>query len=117
VASWIGSRHRGPHNALGVPGLKPPVSITGNERAQHRLNVSTDAQAIGYLKCCGTIFRARRFFDMTPITEQEVAVIAHYMGYDLSRFGGYQLSRVRPREEPEIIVASTLELIADFLTH
>jgi hypothetical protein len=38
------------------------------------------------------------------------------MGYDFSRFpGGYQLTRVHPRQEPEIIVASTLELIANFL--
>jgi hypothetical protein len=55
---------------------------------------------------------------MTPVTEEEVAVSAHYMGYRLSRLpGGYQLSRARPREEPEIIIASSLELIADFLKH
>ena len=53
---------------------------------------------------------------MTPITEKEVAFIRHFMGYDLSRSPeGYQLAGVRPREAPEIMVDSSLELIADSL--
>jgi hypothetical protein len=39
------------------------------------------------------------------------------MGYELAKFpGGYELSRSGTRDQ-EIIVASTLELIADFLKH
>ena len=54
---------------------------------------------------------------MTPITEEDVRTVAKFMGYDLSKFpGGYQLTRTNDREK-EIIVASSLDLIADFLTH
>ena len=54
---------------------------------------------------------------MTPVTEQEVAVAASYMGYDLWRGpDGYVLKR-EWHSEQEIIEASSLELIAEFLAH
>jgi hypothetical protein len=49
--------------------------------------------------------------------EEDVRTAAKFMGYDLSKFpGGYQLTRDDAREK-EIVVASSLELIADFLKH
>ena len=52
---------------------------------------------------------------MTPVTEEDVRAAAKYMGYDLSKYpGGYQLTRDHDREK-EIVIASSLELIADFL--
>jgi hypothetical protein len=54
---------------------------------------------------------------MTPVVEHEVQLVAHYMGYELSRVpDGYQLTRDHHHEQ-EVIVASTLELIADYLKH
>jgi hypothetical protein len=54
---------------------------------------------------------------MSPVVEREVRLVAHYMGYELSRVGdGYQLKRDH-HHEPEVIVATTLEDIADFLKH
>ena len=59
---------------------------------------------------------------MTPITEgevteEEVRAVAKYMGYDLSKVSnGYQLTRDHDREK-ETIVASSLDLIADFLKY
>jgi hypothetical protein len=54
---------------------------------------------------------------MTPITEEEVRAAAKYMGYDLSTVpNGYRLTRDHDRER-EIIIATSLELIADFLKH
>jgi hypothetical protein len=54
---------------------------------------------------------------MTPVVESEVQMVAHYMGYELSRVGdGYQLKRDHHYEQ-EVIVATTLEDIADFLKH
>ena len=54
---------------------------------------------------------------MTPITEEDVRTAAKFLGYDLVKFhGGYQLERHDEREK-EIIIASTLELIVDFLKH
>ena len=55
---------------------------------------------------------------MTPITEREVAVAASHMGYDLIKMpDGYALKRDWNPRDPEIVVADTLELIADFLKH
>jgi hypothetical protein len=55
---------------------------------------------------------------MMLVTEQEVALAAHYMGYDLLKMPkGYALRRDRDPRGAEIIEASTLELIADFLKH
>jgi len=52
---------------------------------------------------------------MTTLTEDDVRAAAKFQGYDLVKFpGGYQLERER---EKEIIIASTLELIVDFLKH
>jgi hypothetical protein len=54
---------------------------------------------------------------MTPVVEIEVQLVAHYMGYELCRVEeGYQLTRDH-HHEPEVIVADTLERIADFLKH
>ncbi len=55
---------------------------------------------------------------MAPITEQEVAVVASFMGYELIKIPcGYVLKRDRNPLDPEIVQASTLENIADFLKH
>ena len=52
---------------------------------------------------------------MTPMTEEDVRTAAKVMGYDLSKIPkGYQLTRDRDREK-EIVIAPSLELIADFL--
>jgi hypothetical protein len=52
---------------------------------------------------------------MMTLTEDDVRTAAKFQGYDLVKFpGGYQLERER---EKEIIIASTLELIVDFLKH
>lgn len=52
---------------------------------------------------------------MTPLIEEDVRIAAKYMGYDLSKVPhGYQLTRDLDRQQ-EIVVATTLELIADFL--
>jgi hypothetical protein len=54
---------------------------------------------------------------MTPVTEIEVAEAARFMGYDLWRGPeGYLLKRQWHHEE-EIIEASSLELITEFLMH
>ena len=51
------------------------------------------------------------------LTEDDVRTAAKCLGYDLVKYpGGYQLERDDEREK-EIIIASTLELIADFLKH
>jgi hypothetical protein len=51
------------------------------------------------------------------LSEDDVRTAAKFLGYDLVSFpGGYQLERDDEREK-EIIIASTLELIADFLKH
>jgi hypothetical protein len=48
---------------------------------------------------------------------EEVRAAAKFKGYDLVKFhGGYQLEREDDYDR-EIIVASTLELIVDFLKH
>lgn len=63
------------------------------------------------------ILRNRRPRMMTPVVESEVKLVAHYMGYELSRIrDGYQLTRDNHHEQ-EVIVATSLELIADFLKH
>jgi hypothetical protein len=55
---------------------------------------------------------------MTPVTEFEVAVAASYMGYDLIKLpDGYVLKRDWNPHDPDIVVADTLERIADFLKH
>jgi hypothetical protein len=54
---------------------------------------------------------------MTPLTEHDVAVAAHFMGYDMWRSAeGYVLRRDW-HYEAEIIEADSLEMIADFLKH
>lgn len=54
---------------------------------------------------------------MAPVSENEVRAVAHYMGYDLGTFNdGFVLTRDWHSEQ-EVIVAYTLEEIADFLTH
>jgi hypothetical protein len=54
---------------------------------------------------------------MTPVVESEVQLVARYMGYELSRVvDGYRLTRDHHHEH-EVIIASTLEHIADFLKH
>jgi hypothetical protein len=54
---------------------------------------------------------------MTPLTEHDVAVAAHFMGYDLLRSPeGYVLKRDW-HYEAEIIEADSLEMIADFLKY
>jgi hypothetical protein len=60
---------------------------------------------------------------MTPIItrdelrEEDVRTAAKVMGYDLSKVPhGYQLTRDYDRQQ-EIVVATTLERIADFLKH
>ena len=54
---------------------------------------------------------------MTPLTEYDVAVAAHFMGYDLWRGPeGYVLRRDW-HYESEVVEADSLELIADFLKH
>jgi hypothetical protein len=54
---------------------------------------------------------------MTLLTEHDVAVAAHFMGYDLLRSpDGYVLKRDW-HYEAEIIEADSLEMIADFLKH
>jgi hypothetical protein len=56
--------------------------------------------------------------DMTLFTEHEVAVAASFMGYDLWRVPeGYVLRRDVDRNQQEVIAASSLERIADFLKH
>lgn len=51
------------------------------------------------------------------LTEEDVRAAAKFLGYDLVKFpGGYQLERDDDYDS-EIIVASTLELIVDFLKH
>jgi hypothetical protein len=63
---------------------------------------------------------AGRFTPMTPLTEYDVAVAAHFMGYDLWRSSaGYVLKR-EWHTEAEIFEADSLdslESIADFLKH
>jgi hypothetical protein len=55
---------------------------------------------------------------MALFTEHEVAVAAAFMGYDLWRVPeGYVLMRERDRNQEEIIAASSLERIADYLKH
>jgi hypothetical protein len=54
---------------------------------------------------------------MTPVTEQEVAVAASFMGYDLWRGPDCYLLKREWHSEQEIIEASSLELIAEFLAH
>ena len=52
---------------------------------------------------------------MTTSTEDDVRTAAKFQRYDLIKFSGdYQLERER---EKEIITASTLESIVDFLKH
>ena len=54
---------------------------------------------------------------MAPITEEDVRIAAKSMGYELSHVPkGYQLTRDHEPEK-EIIIAHSLELIADFLKH
>ena len=54
---------------------------------------------------------------MTQVTEFEVAEAASFMGYDLLRGPkGYVLKRQWHHEE-EIVEASSLGLIAEFLMH
>ena len=54
---------------------------------------------------------------MTPVVEKEVQLVAHYMGYELTRVpDGYALTHHHHHEQ-EVIVASSLALIADFLKH
>ena len=54
---------------------------------------------------------------MQTLSEEDFRAAARYMGYELVKFpGGYELSRKLDNEK-EIIVASSLELIADFLKH
>jgi hypothetical protein len=54
---------------------------------------------------------------MTPMTEEDVRTAAKARGYDLSKVPhGYQLTRPLERQQ-EIVVATTLELIANFLKH
>ena len=73
--------------------------------------------------CNGELYRGvDRFLGggnaMTPITEGEVAVFASYMGYDLIKMpDGYALWRDWNPRDPDIVVADTLERIADFLKH
>ena len=51
------------------------------------------------------------------LTEEDVRSAAKFQGYELVKFpGGYQLERAHEREK-EIIVASTLDLVIDFLKH
>ena len=53
---------------------------------------------------------------MTPMTEEDVRTAAKVSGYDLSKVPhGYQLTRDHGRQQKEIVVGTTLELIADFL--
>ena len=55
---------------------------------------------------------------MTPVPEDEVAVAARFMGYDLIKIPhGYVLKRDWNPRDPEIRSANTLELIADLLKH
>jgi len=55
---------------------------------------------------------------MTLFTEHEVAVAAAFMGYDLWRVPeGYVLRRDVDRNHEEVIAATSLERIADFLKH
>lgn len=54
---------------------------------------------------------------MLQFTEQEIAVVASYMGYELVRGPkGYVLKRDY-RHETELVEASSLEHIAEFLKH
>lgn len=54
---------------------------------------------------------------MSALSEDDVRNAAEAMGYELSRLKvGYELVR-RHEPDQEVIVASTLELIADFLEH
>jgi hypothetical protein len=54
---------------------------------------------------------------MIQFTEQEVAVVASYMGYELVRVPeGYFLMRDY-RNETELVQAHSLEHIAEFLKH
>ena len=54
---------------------------------------------------------------MTPVSENEVRAVARFMGYDLNTFDeGFVLTRGWHSQQ-EVIVAYTLEEIADFLKH
>jgi hypothetical protein len=54
---------------------------------------------------------------MLQFTEQEVAAVASYMGYELLRSPtGYFLKRDY-RNQRELVEASSLEHIAEFLKH
>jgi hypothetical protein len=54
---------------------------------------------------------------MQKLSEEDVRTAAKCMGYELVKFpGGYELSRPHAHEK-EIIVATSLELIVDFLKH
>ena len=58
-----------------------------------------------------------RFVGMRPVTEHEVAEAASFMGYDLWRGPHSYLLKRQWRNEEEIIEATSLEQIAEFLKH
>jgi hypothetical protein len=54
---------------------------------------------------------------MESLSEEDVRAAAKCMGYDLEKYEGrYQLTKLDERQR-EIIVATSLELIVDFLKH
>lgn len=59
----------------------------------------------------------RGFMGMVTDQEQEVACVAHYMGYELMRFAdGYVLAR-KYGAQSEVVIAPTLKEITEHLKH
>jgi hypothetical protein len=76
------------------------------------------SRVVGRFLCGGNAMTLRGGNAMMPVTEVEVAIAASYMGYDLIKLpDGYVLKRDWNPHDPDIVVADTLERIADFLKH
>jgi hypothetical protein len=98
-----------------------PVGLAGGSRWRNRPRRSPSAERSSHfgaeIRAAGAEPRAatERLVRMDFYTEQEVAVTAKFMGYDLLRMSdGYRLTRDMDFEQ-EIIEADSLEMIADFL--
>ena len=90
--------------------------------SDHRANMNpaTAACQNGYLWdsfLTGNLCGVRKLSGMVTEQEHEVAVAAHFMGYDLMRGReGYVLSR-KYGAESEVVTAPTLEEITKHLKH
>jgi hypothetical protein len=86
------------------------VALTA-QRPERSIHSGAEVRAAGAELLAAT----ERLVRMDFYTEQEVAVTAKFMGYDLLRISdGYRLTRDMDFEQ-EIIEADSLEMIADFL--